>query len=501
MKLFFSKKSKKAKKAEIEALETIEEVLQDESTIDFTDTTISDEQIKHYSQYSIDLAKKLDINIGRIAGSKGEKKYASALRENCECDLEAPTKLEPFASYIMRGRLSFIPMAAWFLVSLVFYLLSFAPKGLGGIVFTAIVTVFSLLGFGLFYSLVIGKNTFKKLSPKKTSYNMVSKVEARDKAKRRVVLFANYDSKHGPWFKGFDEVMPVSLLTSGVAILLFFLFCILKMALGFSMEEDTAIKPILSVLPIVTSGFAIVLLSLSVSVFRKDVQENNGLSMTTAVAVAKFLKENNRIENDVEILVVGLGAENCGREGAENFIKKHKNEEWMKDALFINISDVVSNHLTVIEKDPLRKVEFDKALVEKAVESAKEKDMTLQTYDQKTNTFYGYSSTIFKKAGLNVLNFMSKDMDFNSLKDGIEKSDINNKTIERIFNFLSTYIIKSLTDENSKFANEENKIACDVDGDETIEQKIEVENIETEDNELELKENQSIENSEKESNE
>lgn len=375
--------------------------------------SIKVEDMLDYCDFIESTVKKINTNTARVAGSWGEKRGARMLRELSQDALNAPSRLEPFDSRMLRGRGSFVVLGAWYAVCLVLYLLSFIPRGVGGVVMTAVVCLMFMLGVAAIISLLLGFSWFEKIYPKKISYNVVSELNCKVEAKRTLIVSCNYDSPLGNNFKTKIHIMPKVLLGAVFSTVLFVIFCIIKMSIAPHTVTQIAV---LIVLPFVICAIAVVALVAYVSLSKNKVKENNGLGVATTLTALKYLNDNRLISEDCRVVFVAFAAENAGHGGAEEFVALHgQDKDFFVNPMAVNFGDIKDDKITVVTKDILHAQIYDESLAESSIEAIKQKDIAVERYDGNFNCLCGFSSTPFAKAGIPAITMVSKDMSINPL--------------------------------------------------------------------------------------
>ena len=132
----------------------------------------------------------------RIATSVDEKKGAVKIRELYEKILGLPARTEPTTVAPLAGRFGIPVYGVIFAIALAFYivgvLIDDKAVTYGFLALSMLVTI--LVGAMLFVQVLTNKNTFNALFPKRTSYNVLSSIEAKAPAENTLVIGSHYDS-------------------------------------------------------------------------------------------------------------------------------------------------------------------------------------------------------------------------------------------------------------------------------------------------------------------
>jgi|GEM_PF-808480 len=388
------------------------------------------EDIVDYCDYIEATAKKLNSHTARTAGGWGEKRGARMLRELSQASLLAPSRLEPVDSRFLRGRGSFFVLGVWYAICLVLYLASFSMPNAGGVIMTAVTLFLFIAGVVVILSLILGFQWFKKLYPKKVSYNVVSVLEPKSEVRRTVIVSCNYDSPLGNNFETKVNIMPSIMLGALISLVLFVVFCIIKM----SVVPDVPSEIVgLTVLPILLSVVAIAALVGYISLSKKRVKDGNGLGVSTTLATVKYFVDKDMIPSDCKVIFVAFSADNAGHGGAEEFVELHKKEEnFFVNPVAINFGEILDETLTVVSKDAIHAQSYDSELVSLCVEAAKEQGMPIDNFSGYINSIYGFASTPFAKNGIPSATILSKDLKINPLK-AAQVQNVNRNIIENNF--------------------------------------------------------------------
>jgi hypothetical protein len=457
---------------EVKAAKDEADELDDEDMVHFPDedaASVKPEDIKTYCDFAEEVKQTLDKHILRAAGTNAEKRAAKAIRELIAENLGANARMEPFYARRLRGRASIVVLGFWLALCFLFHLLSFSTVGAGGAVFSAVNLVLLLLGAVVFLSLIVGFPHFKPLYPKAVSYNVVAelkrkspaeaeeifvvgKVEAQEgeeieqtespqsefendetvreiKTRKTVVLTCAYDSPLGNNFKLKKHIMPVIMLCAVMTIPLFAALLIAKIAVMPSTAGEIAGILVPSIILIVP---AILALCGFISLYKSKTADTNSLNVAAALAAAKYFADANAMPEDIKFVFLAAGAGYAGHGGAEEYIKRHKAGLLSGNPLVINLGEIIDDKLTVVSRDFFMAQKNDDGLVGTCIDAAVENNLAIDNYSGFLNSYYGFASTPFEKAGIPAVTLMSKDMGINPLKES-RKETASREALENCF--------------------------------------------------------------------
>lgn len=377
-----------------------------------------------------------------LTGSAAETATARLIRDRLHEETGAPVRLEAFRAEPLLGRGCFPFLGLWFALSLLLYFISFAGGKVAGIWLTLLALVVFIAGGAVLISLFLGRRTFAWLLGSRVSYNVVSEKEATVTAEgareRAIVIADNHDAVMGSYFNDFAAFRKAAFILAPVCAFIFVLFCIIKMAIG----SDTAAKiSVLTIIPAIAGVIGIFVIIAHFSPFEQHLRQNNGVSVSAAMAAYAYFAENPElIPEGVKLVYVSLGAENSGHCGSEAFMRAHPE---FKNAAVLAIGDIKSGALSVAECDSIRKIKFSTAVVSDIRSSAHEQDIRCDTVRHDSlkyalNSLNGYISDAFAKRGAATATILAKD--YNGSEENVDRSDTDALfslavgTIFRLFN-------------------------------------------------------------------
>lgn len=281
--------------------------------------------IGQYTQYVIEKATEVAKKCGpRAACSEGDKKARKFfLRDTKELCDEAWTEDfkcsdKAFMSWVSVGAVLMITSALLFLFGLPVISLALT-----------LITVFFIVSEFFFY-----KKTLDVFFKKKDTGNVIGKIKSSGETKRRIILCGHTDSAF-EWtytYYGGRPAVATVIVSAVITIVTSLVGCITAIiksgpfnpSLVFN-HTDTAV-----------TVFAIILLCLIPFLiaalffcnFNRPVTgaNDNLTGCYIALAVAKYLKDNNINLENTEIQIALVGGEECGLRGSKDFAKRHKDE-------------------------------------------------------------------------------------------------------------------------------------------------------------------------------
>lgn len=404
-------------------------------------SAVSNEDCADAGEFLSEFTAELSHIESRLTGTAEETEAARLIRDRLHFETGVKTRLEAYKAYPLMGRGTCCFLGLWYALAIVLYFVSFAGKGLAGVLLTLLALVVFLSGMLILGSLFTGKMTFKKLLKPKVSYNVVSEQIPRlaERGKERtVVICANHDAVLGSYFQ-FDFIRKLTFVITPISAGLFIIFCILKMSLG----ADTASKiSILTILPFLTSIAGVFVLIAHFSLSQKHARQNNGRAVSVALAAyAYFIEKPEQLPDDVKLMFVSFGGENSAHGGSEAFVKAHPE---LKSARVLCFGDINGNNYEVVKEDALRKIKFSSEVVSAVRASAREQDLTCSIASadgmkNKLNSLHGYTSGEFAKAGIQSATIISKS--YSGVSPEPSQADMEN-----LFKIAVGTIKKLLTD-------------------------------------------------------
>ena len=434
-------------KADIETVEeAVEEPIEEVKPEDEVKEFFIEPELEDVDYYEFieTESKKMENHKARVAGSWGEKRAARMIRDDSIKLLGIPSRMEPFYSRSFKGRPCFMLLGIVYAICFALFLTSFAA-GIYGYVSAAVSLAGIIIATAFLVSLYIGRTFAQKLLKKTTSYNVVSTIKAKSECKRNIIISTNYDSKYGNNFKISDKTRFWLIAASLISIAVFALLVFIRLIVGV---DSVAAKASLIVLSCVFAIPSILILILTFSLSKNKVEENNGLSTSVALAVVRYLIDEDMIKKDTAVTFVAFGGENAGHDGANAFVKQHKDTPMFENATFINMEDIVERKYFVATTDAVHKHDFDSSLIDLAKDVAKDLEIEIKEEGKNFGALSGYAATAFERAGVPGVTLVARDK--NPFREIIvEDGDISDVT-QNCFKLLVGITEKLLEDEIEK---------------------------------------------------
>ena len=418
------------------------------STFDVSKSKISAEDMLDGVDFIDEFTNELAGFPDRLTGSEAETACARAIRNRLHDESSVKTRLEAYYAYPLLGRGALPFLGIWYMVSLVLYFVSFAGGKVGGALLTALALVVFLSGGIALMSLFLGRRTLAGIFNKKVSYNVVSEFcKTEDKEnKRTFIIVDNHDAKLGGFFRDFGLLRKLTALISPICAVLFVLFCILKMSIGF----DTVPKiTAFTVLPALVGLLGAFVTFTHYSPFVRHARQNNGVATAISMATyAYFAEHSDLLPDDAKIVYVSLGGENSAHGGSQAFVRTHPE---FADAKVLCVQDILSGDLKIAECDGIRKVEFSTPLVSVIRSSAHEQGIEIQTLPhdtprQKLAALQGYNSNAFAQNGIETATIIA-----NTSGDHV----LDRNDVEKLFSLTVGTLEKLMAEEKKPQKQEE----------------------------------------------
>ncbi|MCM1306409.1 MAG: hypothetical protein NC037_02590 [Bacteroides sp.] len=405
--------------------------------------------IDFVSEFSAEL-KQYD---NRITGSKSETACARTIRRRLADETGATVRLEAYKAYPLLGRGSVPILGIWYILCYVLYFVSFAGKGVAGILLTLLALGVYAVGAIAMILMYVGKRRLRGLYSQKISYNVVSEFSKnKDKLKKeRIFIVAdNHDATLGNSLKDYNLVSKLAHVFVPLTAIVFVLACIVKMAIG----ADTSAKiTVLSVIPGVIGVLGIAVTLLRFSPFERHAKQNNGVATSIAMATyAYFVEQPQLLDDDVRIVYASFGGENSAHGGSEAFVKAHPE---FKGAHVFCIGDIEGGDLKIADMNAVRKIRYSTPLVSAIRSSAHEQKIDISVLptdkiSQRLASVHGYMPDAFALNGDASAMLLAHKPDEHEL-------DLND--LEKIFSVTVGTMIKLMKDTPvSQDAGEEQKI-------------------------------------------
>ena len=370
---------------------------------DTDNSVVSHEDLHDGVDFICEFSAKLQKYRNRLTGSTNETACARAVRQTITDETGAQARLEAYRAYPLLGVGSLPFLGLWYLFSYVLYFISFAGKGLAGILLSLLALAVFAVGVAIIFVARFGKKTkIRSLLYPKVSYNVVSEFSKNTDAKRKertIIIVDNHDAMVGNFFKEQRILNLLSKIFVPLTALVFVVFCIVKMAVG----TDTSAKiTALTVIPALLGVIGTVVTTIRFSPFEKHAKQNNGVATSVAMATyAYFVEKSDIIADDVRMVYVSLGGENSAHGGSEAFVKSHPE---YASACVLSIGDIESGDLKIMERNHLRRINYSTPMVSLIRSSAYEQkiDIVVQPHDklsQRIGSMHGTISDAFAANG------------------------------------------------------------------------------------------------------
>lgn len=358
-----------------------------------------DSRIREYANYSFRQSRNICKTIGkREAGSIEEKNLANHIKnelETCadEVNVEEFNFCKDFKILQNKvGAICFIFAAALVLATILFGITALCYAAIG----------VSVVG-------IILSLTGKAYAPKKlTSQNVYAIKKPSGEAKNRIVFVSNTDCVRVSKLTG--TFLKIMSIISAVCVV-----CVSAYTLSF---ENTEIIKYLAIPVAVFTIFDVIILFSSYTGVLDGANKNLS-GIFTSIAVLKYLKDMNISMEKTEIEIVVTGAHEASISGANEFVKKHKN-----DLENINTKIVC---LDTLREDKNLRIESENVsseTVKEISDSAKENDIDLSV---KSPSFLS-DAKAFSKEGFDAVTLTAASENFEKEEDTYE--DMKIKTIE-----------------------------------------------------------------------
>lgn len=305
----------------------------------------------------------------RIGSTADEKNSALKIRELFYKILGLPSRMEPFTVRPLAGRYGIPILGAMYALALANYIIGVLvthPVSYMFLAFAIIITFFD----GMFFAVqvILNKNTFNFIYPKRTSYNVLSTIESRGTAECTLVLGGHYDSdmdradifmfmkdKNLP--KWLSKTLKFLALASVPTL---FAFAVATICLP---SRGASAKAYLFLIPTIFSGMAIFYLITYFSYKKRNSSiGHEGLQgAALSLAVADYLRLHpDLVPDNCRIVLANFGCKECGAKGSEQFIAQHYGrDDKLINPVFINIAKVGDCGNTVVQGDKQFRTSYD----------------------------------------------------------------------------------------------------------------------------------------------
>ena len=201
-----------------------------------------------------------------------------------------------------------------------------------------------ILIFILFGEMTLAKEVIDFMFPKKSSQNILSKIESKNQAKTLVIIGCHVDSNwEYPLIRRLRNKFPIIIGINWFLNTVLFLFLIVKNLLILTGFESVMLSFERIVFFVFIATIPIPLIQLFFIISNRPVMgANDNLSgMAVCHELAKQLSLPENKPKNVEVWINAYGCEETGSKGSKAFVKTHINE--IKNAKIINI-DMIGNN-------------------------------------------------------------------------------------------------------------------------------------------------------------
>ena len=277
---------------------------------------------------AMDHVRHLVEKIGARGSTTAEEKEAATYVHRQLESLGLRPVMEAFRS----ARSAWLPAALFWSIVLGSGFLFLGAGRIGTI--AALILLVTGLG-SILLELSFRPNLLRWLLPKGRSQNVWARIDAKAEARNRVVLVAHLDTHRTPlafssdrWVRIFERLVPIGM---AFAVLL-----IAILALGIVLPLPWL--RYLSIIPmLVALGMLILMLQADFTSFAPGANDNaSGVGVVLSLAEQLAMKP---LEHTA-VWVVATGCEEVGCYGADDFIRRHKNE--LESAAWITVDTVGS---------------------------------------------------------------------------------------------------------------------------------------------------------------
>lgn len=371
----------------------------------------------------------------RIATSVDEKRSAVKIRGLYEKILGLPARSEPTTVMPLAGRFGIPVYGVFFAVALAFYLVGILvdDKAVTYAFLALSMCVTVSVGVLLFVQVLTNGNTFNRLFPRRTSYNVSATIDAKGPVENTLVIGSHYDSDMDRsdvvmFLK--DKNLPKwvsrafkTLSIIGIPVL--FVFELIAISLPKLNAGD---KAVMFLFPTIFCGLAIFYL---VTMFSYKKRNSNigheGLQAAgLALAVADYLRLHPElIPENTKVVLACFGAKECGAKGAEQFIEQHYGrDEFLVNPVVLNFAKVGDCDNVVVQGDRQYKNIYDLKINNVAYKTIKE---------EISDVSFRYSESLFtdstpfakRKIPTTAVEFKKGDNELTSAYDAAFKGALN----------------------------------------------------------------------------
>ncbi len=365
--------------------------------------------VRQYTQYVIEKSTEVAEKCGpRAACSEGDRKarkfFLRDAKELCDEawieDFKCSDKA--FMSWVSVGAVLMITSAFLFLfgmpvISLVLTLL----------------TLFFIVSEFFFY-----KKTLDVFFKKKDTGNVIGKIKSSGETKKRIILCGHTDSAF-EWtytYYGGRPAVATIIVSAVLSLVISLAGCITAFvtnglfSLSFVFSQTNTAVTVFAILMLIMVPFLIA--ALFFCNFKRPVTgaNDNLTGCYIALAVAKYLRDNNINLENTEIVISLVGGEECGLRGSKDFAAKHKAEFTDKNVETIAVAvDTIHDidFMKIILGDMNGTVKNDKRVADLIKTSAH--NVGFDNVDVGTIDLGSTDAAAFSQAGIPAASFVAMD--------------------------------------------------------------------------------------------
>lgn len=364
-------------------------------TTQLNQSEISEMDVKRANIIAQTFVEKVEtVAPARITSTRDEKKSALKIRELYHKVLGLPSRMEPFTVRPLAGRFGIPILGVVYAVALAFYIMGVLIVHPVSYFFLTLAMALTFIDGTLFaVQVLMDRNTFNFIYPKRTSYNVLSTIEARNSAEYTLVLGSHYDSDMDRsnfvmFFK--DKNLPKWLamllrFLSFLSVPTLFITTIAAICLPGRGVADNAF---LFLFPTIFCGLAIFYLITYFSYKKRNgtIGREGLQGAALTLAVADYLRLHpESVPDNCRIIVASFGSKECGAKGSEQLILQHYgSDDLLINPVCLNFQKVGDNGNNVIQGDKQFKLNYDLKISNIAYNTLKKEGLNPQFMYNKT---------------------------------------------------------------------------------------------------------------------
>lgn len=347
-------------------------------------------KLKEISDYIIDNIRHTIEEFGeRPPGSEGETKAINYMEETVKPFVDE-TKIEPF-KVAPKAFMGFIPIIGVILLVSIF-LYWFYP--LISLLLDLLVLFIMLQEF------IRYKQLLDPFFPKSTSHNLIGIIKPKGEVKQRLIFGGHADAAYEwRYHKGETSLLRLILIPAVLGLFLKTGIDLFAAIFNFGWTEGYfSFWGILGIIQLIFIPIVILIIRFSDFNSMSPGAADNLSGAWLAIALVKYLKEQNIQFENTELMLLNTGSEEAGLRGAKAFIKKHKNELKELDTIYICLETFRDfDDLSVLVADLNGTVKHDPRVIDLIKEAAKDNG-----YDLEEQTVYigAADAAAFTQAGI-----------------------------------------------------------------------------------------------------